>query len=100
MKKWLFAVLVGSALVLGACGGSDDGGETSPAETVYKKNCASCHGQDLEGGMGPGLATIGSDYSAEEIDEIIREGKGDMPAQPKVDDDDREMLAEWLAAKK
>lgn len=101
MKKWLVAILVGSALVLGACGGGSSGdGETSAVEEVYKKNCASCHGQDLDGGMGPELTAVGSKYSAEEIDAIIKDGMGDMPAQPGVSDDDREMLAEWLAEKK
>jgi|SRR5690625_516487 len=96
MKKWLVAVLVGSALVLGACGGSD--GEATPDE-IYKKNCASCHGQDLSGGAGPDLATIGSKYSAQEIEDIIENGIGNMPAQKKVAEDDRTTLAQWLSDK-
>src|SRR5690625_3745067 len=99
MKKWLVAILFGSALVLGACGGggsSNDGGgeETSAAEGVYKKNCASCHGQDLSGGAGPDLTQIGSKYSADEIADIIENGKGAMQPQKQVNDEDRAMLSE------
>lgn len=113
MKKWLFATLLGSALVLGACGGggsSDDGAgdegatdegatETAAGEEVYKKSCASCHGQDLSGGAGPSLEDVGSKYSADEIADIIDNGIGSMPAQ-NVEAGDRDELAEWLAAKK
>src|SRR5690625_7037421 len=85
MKKWLFATLLGSALVLGACGGGNDDGnnnngnnnnnqeenngevdnnnneannnengnnnettDTAAAEELFKNNCASCHGDDLD----------------------------------------------------
>src|SRR5690625_6612645 len=105
MKKWLVAILFGSALVLGACGGGgssdgDGGGETSAAEAVYKKNCASCHGQDLSGGAGDDLTSIGSKYSADEIADIIEHGTGNMQPQKQVSDDDRKILSEWLADKK
>src|SRR5690625_7591747 len=77
MKKWLMAVLFGTLLVLGACGGggddntqepadnndegteepADDGGavDTAAAEEIYQQSCASCHGEDLSGTAGPSL---------------------------------------------
>src|SRR5690625_6387736 len=78
MKKWLMTVVFGSMLVLGACGGGGDNGasnnaangnnsgnsvDASEAEEVYKENCASCHGEDLEGASGPELTTVGADMS-------------------------------------
>ncbi|MUK89079.1 c-type cytochrome [Ornithinibacillus sp. L9] len=110
MKKWLFAVLIGSALVLGACGGGDDdatdtngdGGETTETaagQEIYEANCAACHGADLSGGAGPNLSAVGSKYSADEIVDIIHNGIGNMQAQ-NVDNDDAEVLANWLAEKK
>lgn len=124
MKKWLFAILLGSALVLGACGGDNDDNnnnngndnnqqeengnnneengnseDTAAAESVYKNNCASCHGDDLDGISGPSLEAVGSEYDADEIADIIENGKGGMPPQD-VADDDRVEISEWLAGKK
>lgn len=123
MKKWLMAVLLGTVLVLGACGGDtteedtgvDEGTETeepadedadaggdvdvAAAEDAYKSGCASCHGQDLEGGVGPELDAIGSSMSAEEIEEIIIDGVGSMPAG-QLTGDDATIVAEWLAEMK
>lgn len=110
MKKWVVALLFGSALVLGACGGGDNTGndgdnngnnvaEADPAEEIYKSNCAGCHGADLGGASGPELTDAGANFSADEIEDIIENGKGSMPPV-NVNDDDREVLAEWLADKK
>lgn len=116
MKKWLMAVVFGSALVLGACGGggddasddgaaTDDAGETteetaSAGEDIYKSNCAACHGQDLSGASGPALDKAGATYGADEIVDIIQEGTGSMPAQKQVSEEDAKTLADWLAEKK
>lgn len=112
MKKWLFTVLFGSALVLGACGGGADDGanddnggdsgsvDSAAAEDIYKSNCASCHGSDLSGGAGPDLTKVGAEYSKEDIKDIIQNGKGSMPAQKQVTGDDLDTLASWLADKK
>lgn len=118
------AVLFGLMLVLGACGGDDDAQESAdPAETddaeteetedtdsddeggevtddaaeeLYQQSCASCHGDDLEGAVGPSLETIGSELSADEIEEIIDEGVGSMPPGL-LSGDDATQVAEWLA---
>jgi cytochrome c551 len=116
MKKWLFAILFGSALVLGACGSDNNdnndngatndtgtnGGETaSAAEGLFEANCAACHGADLAGGAGPNLQKVGANLSADEIKNIILNGKGGMPEQgDRVSDDEAQELADWLAAKK
>lgn len=114
MKKWLFAVLFGSVLVLGACGNDDNndngatnntgdnGGETaSAAEDLFEANCAACHGADLSGAAGPNLQKVGADHSADDIKNIILNGQGAMPAQGnRVSDDEAQQIADWLAAKK
>ncbi|MFD2629156.1 cytochrome c551 [Oceanobacillus kapialis] len=126
MKKWLFTVLFGSALVLGACGGGggdneteepadngtteesneakdeESGGgtvDTAAAEEAFQSNCSSCHGADLSGGVGPALTNVGASHSAEEIADIIKNGQGSMPAG-QATGDDVELLANWLAEKK
>ncbi|CDQ39013.1 MULTISPECIES: cytochrome c551 [Virgibacillus] len=121
MKKWLLTMLFGSALVLGACGGGDDGAseepadngdtgteepsgeggsvDTAAAEEVFESNCASCHGADLSGGQGPDLTQVGSRLSSDEIADIIKNGKGSMPGGMATGED-VQILADWLAQKK
>lgn len=112
MKKWLLAIVFGAVLILGACGGdnsnknnnANSGDNSTPMsageEAYVKNNCASCHGADLSGGAGVSLEKVGSELSAEEIEDVIENGKGRMPAQNKVSDEDRAEIAEWLASKK
>ncbi len=115
VKKKLLALLLGTALVLAACGGGDDasedtggtdtsGGETTTAdagnaEKLYNQKCSQCHAQDLSGGAGPGLQTVGSKLSQEEIENIIINGQGAMP-KGQLTGEDATTVAEWLAAKK
>lgn len=111
-KKSLMALLIGSSMALAACGGGDDnadqgnnneggGKETANAqgEQVYKQNCLSCHGENLEGQVGPALDKIGSKHSKDEILDIVKNGQGQMPPNI-VEGADAEAVAEWLATKK
>jgi cytochrome c551 len=66
----------------------------------YTNHCANCHGGNLEGGFGPGLLHIGSKYNKEQLLHIIQNGKGNMPAQGYVAEDEQEKLATWLGNKK
>jgi cytochrome c551 len=80
----------------------DDAGDATTAaagEEVYKQSCLSCHGGNLEGGFGPALDKAGAKYSKDEILEIIKNGKGQMPANV-VEGEDAEAVASWLAEKK
>lgn len=65
------------------------------AKTFAKDNCTSCHGQNLEGGMGPKLAGISD---TEKAKKIIREGKGAMPAHDasQISDKDLDTLVKYL----
>ncbi|WP_239587083.1 cytochrome c551 [Bacillus ectoiniformans] len=120
MKKSLLAILLGSSMALAACGGDEEAApeeekepateettEEAPAETadasagqeVYNKSCMSCHGGNLEGGMGPALDKIGADKSKDDILGVIKNGQGQMPPNV-VQGEDAEAVAEWLAAKK
>jgi len=113
MKKQLMAMLFGTALILGACGGeettepvetpveapADGGGATTEvdAEQVVQQNCISCHGENLEGqGNFPPLNDVGSRLSQEEILSIIENGKGAMPANI-IEGEEAVAVAEYLA---
>ncbi|GEL76516.1 c-type cytochrome [Tenuibacillus multivorans] len=79
-------------------GGDDaqNGATAQAGEELFQTNCASCHGGDLSGRMGPSLKNIGDDYAVEDIVSIIQNGKGDMPAVNGVDDEQANQIAEWL----
>jgi len=113
LKLKLSAFLLGATFVLAACGGAgdkdnandqgDQGGEapvaTAQAEELYQQNCASCHGQNLEGVAGPKLQNIGSKYSKDEIQNIILNGQGAMP-KGLLQGDEAAAVAQWLSEKK
>ncbi|MBS4219365.1 cytochrome c [Bacillus sp. FJAT-49711] len=111
MKKKILGLCMGITLALGlaACGGgnnannnnNNNGGETATndAEAIVKKNCISCHGENLEGRNGPELAHIGSQLSKDEILKVIEEGRPGMPGNI-IKGDDADKVATWLSEKK
>lgn len=114
MKVKLLALLLGTSVILGACGGAEEPqeeaaetptegteGETAggDAEKIVQGNCIGCHGQNLEGGAGPKLTEVGAKYDKDEIKNIIINGQGSMP-KGILDEADAEVVASWLAEKK
>lgn len=98
LKKYLMAGGLSLVLVLGACGGdteeeSDEGASTGDvdAEGVAQSSCASCHGEDFSGGMGPALA--GTSLSEDEFTDIVRNGQASMPAFSESQVSDEELTA-------
>ena len=106
MKKFLMAMAGSGVLILGACGGGGDegagdsgnGGEgggtydAAAAEEVYQENCASCHGENLEGASGPAIAGTPQDQVAE----MIENGGNGMPAGL-VEGEEKDMVAQWVS---
>lgn len=114
--KRIMILISGIVLAIGitACGGNNDdnagkgnkssGGEkssvdASAAKDVFKSNCASCHGKNLEGKNGPELKDVGSDMSKDEIRKQIKNGGGGMPGGL-IKGDEADNVAAWLASKK
>ncbi|MDQ0877620.1 cytochrome c551 [Paenibacillus sp. V4I3] len=71
----------------------------SDGELLYKKSCIACHGNNLEGGVGPKLQKIGSKLSVDQIKNQIVNGRGGMPAGI-LKDEDAQKVAVWLAKHK
>ncbi|WP_020615150.1 c-type cytochrome [Paenibacillus daejeonensis] len=81
-------------IAAGAGGGTGGAG-------LYKTHCLSCHGTDLRGKIGPGLQSIGSRYSQQEISVVISKGRGGMPGfDKKLSPEEIRALAGWLASNK
>ncbi|MDP9065094.1 MAG: c-type cytochrome [Pseudomonadota bacterium] len=65
---------------------------THDTTSLYKNNCASCHGDNLQGAPPtfPSLVNIGQRRSRDELKTLINEGSGRMPAfdylEEKVDE--------------
>jgi cytochrome c551 len=109
VKKLLLAFVTGSMLLtMAACGSNNnnssnkDSGEPVSAangEKLFKQSCASCHGAELEGIVGPELKKVGAKYSEKDIEDIIHDGRGSMPGGV-LEGNDAKSVAKWLATKK
>lgn len=85
-------VIVGAAVAVGTfalaqaeifapsapTGGVVAGGDIYRGETVFQRECASCHGAGGEGGIGTALVATGLDAAT--VLAVVREGRGVMPA--------------------
>ena len=71
----------------------------SKPEDIVKQSCVSCHGDQLQGAVGPNLQKIGGKLSKDEIQEVISKGKGSMPPNV-IPPDQASKVAEWLSQKK
>jgi glucose dehydrogenase len=65
---------------------------------LYDRNCAICHGDDLRGSRSnyPGLINVRNRLSDGQIAAMIHDGKGRMPASPKLDASETAALLRFL----
>lgn len=76
--------------------------DAAAAEAIMKAKCISCHGNSLEGGVGPNLQKIGAELDEQKLYQTISKGKGGMMPSFKSQLKEEEIanVAKWLAAKK
>ncbi|MEW9669776.1 c-type cytochrome [Ammoniphilus sp. 3BR4] len=77
--------------------------EGDPGAEIWAKqqNCQGCHGVDMSGGGGPALTTVGANLSADEIKDVIQNGRGNMPGGMfSGSDAELDQLVEYLAGLK
>ena len=72
--------------------------DASPEE-LYQQSCIGCHGDQLQGVSAPGLKTVGSKFSEDEIQDILVNGTpGGMPGGLVAGNEEK--MAQWLAEMK
>ncbi|MBD3107590.1 cytochrome c [Bacillus sp. AGMB 02131] len=70
----------------------------TPEELYQSAGCINCHGGNQEGMGGfPALTGVGDKLSADEIKEILRNGKGSMPGGL-VPEEQIDSMTEWLSS--
>lgn len=90
MAARIAGIVVALALVAAACGGGDadtttiaepTDGAVAAGMQVFEGNCATCHGDDLSGKVGPALGpgSNASSLSDGELEAQIRVGGNGMP---------------------
>jgi len=58
----------------------DNAGPYSSAVNLFVSNCITCHGSNLQGGIGPNLQHVGTQLSRNALITRINQGGGPMPA--------------------
>ena len=111
-KAILFGVagLCVTAMSLSGCGRSKtvvqaDAPLYPEAVYVYQLGCDTCHGENLQGGIGPNLQHVGSRLTLRQIEHRIEAGAGPMPPYAAKNDAiltraQIAAVARWLETKK
>jgi len=62
--------------------GQEPGSPEAAGASIYRASCATCHGQDGQGGVGPTLAGAVVSRFPDPADQVavVRDGRGGMPA--------------------
>lgn len=72
--------------------------DAAKAEEIVKASCITCHGDQLQGGIGPSLQ--GGTQDAEDIFNIVTKGRGQMPSfRDKLAPEEIANVAMWLSEK-
>lgn len=63
---------------------------------TFTANCQGCHGEKLQGGVGPSLAGVTKRLGNDTIRSILHKGQGQMPSFPGLDDSEIGKLIAFL----
>lgn len=65
----------------GRDGSGDDEPDGAPdGGALFEQHCAVCHGSEGVGGSGPSLESVGDRVASDDIADVIRDGRNQMPA--------------------
>lgn len=71
----------------------------SPGQQVYARHCSSCHGAEQNGNPAsgyPSLVNLNNRFEREHVLDIITKGKGRMPGNTRLTDNEKKMLVAFL----
>lgn len=71
----------------------------SPGQQVYARYCSSCHGAERNGNPAsgyPSLVDINDRFEQEHVLDVITKGKGRMPGNTRLTDNEKKMLVSFL----
>lgn len=97
MNKILLLTL--PALLLGACGGKPSEFTPTPgmtSEQIFAAGCQRCHGEKGQGKIMGVLKVAGTKASKEDILKALTEGGKAMPSFPKLSDEQKSDLADFV----
>ena len=93
----LWAAFALTLLLLTGCS-SGNSSTAMDGESIYKESCAACHGDQLQGAVGPTVANMKSKHSEAEVLKIINEGTKKMPGNL-LDEEKSKIVTKWLMEK-
>ena len=81
----------------GGGGGRGAANPGLPGEAIYQRQCQQCHGENREGaGAVPSLATLTGRLDAAAIVALVTNGRGQMPANPRLGPEEMDQLTTFL----
>jgi quinoprotein glucose dehydrogenase len=78
--------------------GSPDESIEQQGHFIFESNCRACHGSDLKGSPPaiPSLRGIATRFNQEQIERLVRQGRGPMPGFPRLSEADMQSLIAFV----
>lgn len=74
---------------------------SDPGYKIFEGQCATCHGQSAEGGIGPPIYAIGAHWNETKLLSFVNKGMGAMPAKGGLTSESQvKQVVAWLAKQK
>lgn len=99
MRMLTLATTAAAGLLVAGCGGEEDfsAPEGTPAPKMFEQACAHCHGEKGTGRFGFLLGLKDSQIPADNVVQMIANGRGIMPSFPELSESQRKRLADYAA---